>query len=191
MTKLIVNNLISPSDGNLTSKFIPQSIEQVQVTRVDIPLSYTVSSAAAGTNMTDLAVTIVPKFSSSIILCFFQIHGEGATTHDWIYSVNRSGSQTALYHSYPPHNSFAGLNAWSGIAQALPYETDYNSTPFTKLFMYYDIARSTSSRTYAPTIKSSTGVSYVYYVNRTLGSATGASAHEVGVSYSVAMEISV
>jgi hypothetical protein len=136
--------------------------------------------------MTDLRVSITPKRASSLIVCQFQVHSEGASTHDYILRVFKNGAvPTGTYAGY---NTAAGDQHWSGIAMPLPYETDYNSTPFTQNFMYYDFPNSTSTVTYAPGVKNTNGASYVYYVNRTVGS-TGTTNYENGVSLSIAWEI--
>jgi hypothetical protein len=90
--------------------------------------------------------------------------------------------------TYAGYNNDAGNQNWSGIAQALPYETDYNSTPFTQTFTYFDFPNSNTEQLYAPGIRNAAGTNYSYFINRTAGSA-GAANHERGVSMSIAMEI--
>ena len=170
----------SNAAGNVA---IPGSVVQVKTTRYDTPYSL---SSGTGTEITPLRVSITPKFANSLIICTFQIHGEGASTHDYIYSVYKNGVMPS--GTYAGYNTSAGDNAWSGFAQALPYETDYSSTPFTQNFTYFDYPGTTSAITYAPGIRHSGSTNYTYYINRSVGS-TGSSGHEIGVSLSVAMEI--
>ena len=171
------------NDGQLYS---PGNIVQVQVKRTDSLLSYTTGTSASGVEFSDLRVSITPKFSNSLIVCMFQVHGEGSSTHDYDYKIWKNGSVPT--GTYPGYNSATGLQAWSGFAQSLPYEGDYNSTPFTQTMTYHDIPGSTSTVFYAPGVQDSYATSRVYYVNRTVGSA-GTGGYETGVSMSVAMEI--
>jgi hypothetical protein len=171
------------NDGQL---YVPGNIVQVQVKRTDSLLSYTTGTSTSGVEFSDLRVSITPKFANSLIICNFQIHGEGSSTHDYDYKIWKNGSVPS--GTYAGHNSVSGLQFWSGFAQALPYEGDYNSTPFTQTMTYHDIPGSTSTVFYAPGVQDSYGTSRVYYVNRTVGSA-GTGGYETGVSMSVAMEI--
>ncbi len=178
------NNQILVTNGHTLIN--PGSVIQCQVKRYDTATSYTTGTGLNGVEMTDLRVSITPKRSNSLIICQFQVHGEGASSHNYIFRVFKNGSVPA--GTYAGYNTAAGDQQWSGIAMALPYETDYSSTPFTQNFMYYDFPGSTSPITYAPGIKESGGVSYVWYLNRTVSS-TGTTNQENGVSLSIAWEI--
>lgn len=191
MSTLRVNNLAnSGGTGNINiasgnTMYIPGSVVQVVATRYDTKASLTTNSAAGG-EITGLRVSITPKFSNSMIYCTFQVHGEGDGTHDYVYLIFKNGSAAA--GSYPGYNSVDGNQTWSGISQALPYEGDYNSTPFTKTFHYIDFPGSTSTVFYAPAVRDSYGTNRTWYVNRTVGSA-GQGGHETAVSYAIAMEV--
>ena len=120
----------------------------------------------------------------------FQVFGEGgpsnASTHNFIMTVYKD--------AVVPSGSFSGFNReggnaiWSGMAMALPYETDYNSTPHQSVYYYHDFPGSTNPITYAPGVKSTDGSSYTYFINRTAGS-LGTSGYENGTSFSIAWEI--
>lgn len=175
------NQIVVPSGHSLIA---PGHVLQVQVKRYDGQTTYT--TGTTGVEMTDLRVTITPKSASSMILCIFQCHGEGGSTHNYLYRVYKNGAvPTGTYAGF---NNVAGNQYWSGIAQALPYETDYNSTPFTQSFHYHDFPGVTTAITYAPGIMNADNASYTWYLNRTAGS-TGTTSYEVGVSYSIAVEI--
>jgi hypothetical protein len=178
------NNQILVSNGHTLIN--PGSVIQCQVKRYDTATSYTTGTGLNGVEMTDLRVSITPKRSNSLIICQFQVHGEGASSHNYIFRVFKNGSVPS--GTYAGYNTAAGDQQWSGIAMALPYESDYSSTPFTQNFMYYDFPGSTSPITYAPGVKESGGVSYVWYLNRTVSS-TGTTNQENGVSLSIAWEI--
>ena len=165
------------------SLYVPGSVVQVKTTRYDTAYSLSTGTVA---EITPLRVSITPKFANSLILCTFQIHGEGASTHDYIYTVFKNGSMPG--GTYAGYNTAQGNQYWSGIAQALPYESDYSSTPFTQHMTYFDFPNSTSEQLYAPGIRNAQGSNYTYYINRTVGS-TGSANHEFGVCMSIAMEI--
>ena len=178
------NNQILVTNGH--SLINPGSVIQCQVQRYDTATTYTTGTGLNGVEMTDLRVSITPKRANSLIICQFQVHGEGASDHNYIFRVFKNGSVPA--GTYAGYNIAAGDNHWSGVAMALPYEGDYSSTPFTQNFMYYDFPGSTSALTYAPGIKVSSATSYVWYLNRTVSS-TGTTNQENGVSLSIAWEI--
>ena len=164
------NQIVVPSGHHLIA---PGHVLQVQVKRYDTPTSY------SGAEMTDLRVSITPKSASSMILCMFQLSGE-VNTYDNVFRIFKNGAvATGTYAGY---NIYQGLQAWSGIAPAGVYETDFNSTGMVQTFFYHDFPGVTTALTYAP------WVSAAFYMNRTVGS-TGTTNHETGVSYAFAMEI--
>jgi hypothetical protein len=175
------NRLTSADAGGIYTR---GQVMQVVVNRVDTKLAYSIGGS--GNEFTDLRVSITPRLASSMILCTFQVHGEGDGTHDYIMRVYKNGGLPA--GAYAGYNSVSGLQTWSGIAMPLPYEGDYNSTPFTQTMHYHDFPNSTSTITYAPGVTDSNGSSRTYYINRTVGS-TGTGGHETGVSFSIAMEV--
>jgi|688.fasta_scaffold59820_7 hypothetical protein len=178
------NNQILVTNGH--SLISPGSIIQCKVTRYDTATTYTTGTGLNGVELTDLRVSITPKRANSLIVCQFQIHGEGASSHNYIFRVFKNGSVPA--GTYAGYNTVAGDQQWSGFAMALPYETDYDSTPFTQNFMYFDYPGVTSAITYAPGVKESGGVSYVWTLNRTVNASASAN-YERGVSLSIAWEI--
>jgi len=164
--------------------YIPGSVVQCQVKRTDTQLAYACSGT--GTEFTDLRVSITPKFANSLILCQFQIFGEGGSGHDWTMKLFKNGSIPA--GTYAGYNTIQGNQVWSGITAPMVYESDYNSTPQTSTMLYHDFPGSTTAVTYAPGANQSGGSAWTYYVNRTVGS-LGSGSYEVGVSFSIAWEI--
>jgi hypothetical protein len=193
MSTLTVSKLAAPlSSGNKinleagTQLIIPGTVLQCQITRYDGLTTYATGTSASGVELSVLRVSITPKVATSMILCQFFSFGEGASTHNYVYNVYKDGAvPTGTYAGY---NTTNGNQTYSGIAMALPYETDYNSTPFGTTFFYHDFPGDTSAHTYAPGVKESSGTNYTWYVNRTVGSA-GAGGSENGVSFSIAWEI--
>jgi len=180
------------SSGSVVSKIngnglfaSPGSIIQTVVKRTDSHLSYTTGTSASGVEFTDLRVSITPKYANSMILVIFQMHGEGASTHDYTMKIWKNG--VVPDGTYAGYNTTSGNLVYSGFAQPLPYEGDYNSTPHTQTMHYHDFPNTTSTITYAPGVQDSYGTSRVYYVNRTVGSPQNG--YETGVSMTIAMEI--
>lgn len=164
----------------------PGTVVQCIVRRYDGQTSYTTGTSTSGVEITDLRVTITPKYSNSLIYCIFQIFGEGQGTHDYIYKVFKNG--TVPTGTYAGFNTVSGNLHYSGIAQALPYEGDYNSTPYATTMQYHDYpGTSGAAITYAPGVKDTYGTSRLFYVNRTVG--TPQNGYEVGVSFATAWEI--
>jgi hypothetical protein len=162
------------------------NVVQCLVNRYDTQTTVTTGTSSSGIEITGLRVTITPKFSNSLIVCQFQIHGEGASTHNFMYNVYKDGIVPT--GNYAGFNTIQGDNIWSGISMALPFESDYSNTPYTKTFLYHDYPGTTSAIIYAPGVKSTNGSSYIYYINRAV-SGTGSSEVEAGVSYSMIWEI--
>ena len=163
----------------------PGTVLQTVVQRTDTLLSYATGANGVGAEFTNLRVSITPKFANSMILCMFQVHGEGALTHNYSYRIFKNGSEPS--GTYAGYNNVSGDAIWSGFTQALPYESDYNSTPMTQTIRYHDFPNTTSTITYAPGILATGDGVSTYYVNRTAG-ATQAG-YETGVSISIAMEV--
>jgi hypothetical protein len=162
------------------------NVVQCRITRYDTRTSIATGTSVDGIEITALRVSITPKFASSMILCMFQLFGEGVSTHEYVMRVFKNGAiATGTYAGF---NTDAGNQHWSGMAMALPYEGDYNSTPHQSVFYYHDFPNTTNAITYAPGIKDGNGSNYTYYINRPVGS-TGQGSYEVGVSFSIAWEI--
>jgi hypothetical protein len=165
---------------------IPGVPVQTIVTRLDTAVTVSAAGSNVGTEVTSLRCSITPKFSNSLILCQWMIFGEGASTHNWLWRVFKNGAiATGTYAGF---NTGSGQQVWSGMAMALPYEGDYNSTPHQAVFYYHDFPGSTNAVTYGPAIGESAGTAYTFYVNRTAGS-TGAANYETGVSFAIVQEI--
>jgi hypothetical protein len=177
------NTIILPAGHSIIS---PGSVIQCVITRYDALTTYTTGNSIGGVEMTDLRVSIRPKRSNSMIVCTFQIFGEGASTHDYNMTVFKNGAVPD--GPYAGYNNRADRQFWSGYAMPLPYETDYSSTPFTSTMRYFDFPNTTNEITYAPGIQNSAGTSYLWYLNRCV-SGLGSTNVENGVSVSMAWEI--
>lgn len=179
-------SLRGTSIGSISS---PGNIIQCVIFRYDAQVSLTTGTTVAGVEITGMRATITPIFSNSMIYCMFQIHGEGSSgEHNLMFNVYRSGSvPTGTYSAF---NTVTGNQIWSGVSMCAPYDSAQNSdsTPFTQTFFYHDFPLTTSALTYSPGVKSTDNASRTFHVNRCVGS-TGASAYEIGVSYTILWEI--
>ena len=190
MTTVTVGN-ITPASGSTV--FIdsnsrlasPGSPIQTLYYRTDARNVYSAPITGNGTTVTDLNLTITPKFSNSLIIMTWMIHGE--MHYDSVWTLHRNGAliTTAGYQGY---NNQIGNSRWSGVI-ASPYDqNDQSTTPFHLFIQYAISAETTAMRTYAPAVRASGGTAYTLYLNRAVASA-GTDGQEVGVSTGVIMEI--
>jgi hypothetical protein len=170
---------------DIGSIYYPNSIIQTITSRYDAQVSLATGTETSGVEITGMRTSITPKFSNSMILCQFQIFHEPSTI-DNIFRVFKNG--LLIEGFFPSYNKTIGNQHWSGISMVGSYEADYSSTPVTTLFYYHDFPMTTSTISYSPAIKNSTGANVTVTINRPIGSA-GASAYEVGVSYTTLWEI--
>lgn len=176
------NNVITiPSGHNL---HYPGSVVQVQTVRTEARNTYSAPTTGNGTTVTDLNLTITPKFSNSLLIIQWMINGE--MHYNNVFLIHRDGTlvTTAGETGY---NSAAGNSRWSGFSPST-YDTDVNSTPQNMFIQYFSTAGSTSSMTFAPAVRGSGGTAHTFYLNRTVGSA-GQDDHEVSVSTGIIWEI--
>jgi hypothetical protein len=191
MTVLTVGNIKALSGNTIVmpgghSVISPGSVVQCVIKRYDTGTTYTTGNQIGGVEFVDMRISIRPKRSNSMIMCSFQIFGEGGSTHDYVMTVFKNGAVPD--GPYAGFNNQAGRQFWSGYAMPLPYESDYNSTPFTSTMRYFDFPKTIDLVTYAPGVQNTAGSNYTWYLNRTAGS-TGTTNYENGVSYSMAWEI--
>ena len=166
------------------------NVVQCRVTRYDGQATASTGTGVDGIELTVMRTSITPKFSTSMILCQFQIHSE-ISTNDWdaMFTVYRNG--VVPTGTYAGFNTTVGNALWSGLSMTNPYDSSNNvdSTPFTSSFIYHDFPSTTNTLTYAPGIKTSNaGTIKTIYLNRTYTS-TGTTSYEAGVCFSTVWEI--
>lgn len=176
------NYMVSVVSGN-TFKY-PGTVVQTKYVRSDTRTTYTSPASGNGTTITDLNLTIVPKFSNSLILLTWMINGEIAENN--VFLVHQDGSLITTT-GYEAYNNVVGNVYYSGLISGR-YDADLASTPQNYNLQYYVPAGSTSSRTYAPAVRSASTGAQTFYLNRTANS-TGTDGYEVGISVGIAMEI--
>ena len=178
----INNNVISiPSGHNL---HYPGSIVQVQTVRSDLRTTYSSAASGNGTTVSELNLTITPKFSNSLIACQWMINGE--MHHNNVFLIHRDGALVTTT-GQTGYNSTTGNSRWSGYASAF-YDQNESSTPSNWFIQYFGTANSTASTTIAPAVRASSGTAYTFYLNRTVASA-GSDGSETMVSTGMIMEI--
>jgi hypothetical protein len=159
------------------------SVIQTVWQRTDNTNAYSSSNSGNGNTVTDLNITITPRFSDSTIICQWMINGELHQDNVWL--IHKNG---VLQTSPAGYNSLVGNARRSGMMSGF-YDQNEDSTPSNWSLIYVDNQLgNTGTRTYAPAVRSSSGANYTLALNRTLN-AGGVDAYERMVSIGVAQEI--
>lgn len=145
----------------------PDSVIQVKYVRTDVQTTYTTLTTGNGTTVTQLNLTITPKYSNSLLLMQWMINGE--LHQDNTFLIHRDGSlvTTSTYEGY---NNVSGNSRWSGMMNAY-YDQNEDSTPSNWFLQYLAPASSTTSTTFAPAVRSTSGSAYTFALNRTINGA--------------------
>lgn len=176
------NNVITiPSGHNL---HYPGSVVQVATIRSDARTTYSSSTSGDGTTVSELNLTITPKFSTSLLVCQWMISGE--MHQDNVFLIHRDGALVTTT-GQTGYNSTVGNSRWSGYTSAF-YDQNEDSTPSNWFIQYFATANSTASTTIAPGVRSSSSGNYTLALNRTINNLTQ-NAHESMVSTGMIMEI--
>ena len=175
------NTITIPAGHKL---YAPGSVVQVQKVRTEARNTYSAATSGNGTTVTDLNLTITPKFSNSLLVAQWMFNGE--LNHDAVILIHKDGSLITTTNE-TGYNATAGNSRWSGFSFS-PYDTDVASTPQNMFIQYFATAGSASSMTFAPAVRSSNGTGQTFYLNRTVGSA-GQDSYEVSVSTGMIWEI--
>jgi hypothetical protein len=191
MSKLTVGELAGLAENNYeinissgTSLVIPGSVVQVKQIRTDARVTFASNNSGNGTTVTDLAITITPKFSNSLLIIQWMINGELHQDNTFLIHKNGALITTAGETGY---NSVVGNIRSSGYAAGF-YDQNEDSTPSNWFIQYYAVSGSTSAMTFAPAVRGSGGSNYTLALNRTLASST-ADVYESMVSTGIIWEI--
>ena len=167
------------------------SVVQTVYVRSDTRTTYT-AAANDGTAITQLNLTITPRYLNSWVLCRWMINAE--VEYNTVYRVFRDGAlpQVAnLPAGWPQpagYNTESGPVQWSGLATG-HYDRDTNSTPSNYEIVWVDPQPGNQQHTYAPAIAASySGFSTTFALNRTVNGSTGDN-FESMISIGFAMEI--
>jgi hypothetical protein len=189
MSRTSVSKLYSPNRTitvvSGTNFYSPGMVVQTQRVRSDAKSTYSMPGTGNGTSITDLGLTITPKFSTSLLVMTWMITHE--VTYNMVFTVFRDGAliTTAGYEGY---NNEAGNVRWSGVVSGIHDRADISSTPTNAFIQYAVPAVDTAARTYTPATKSSDAGVNTFYLNRAVVS-TGADTQENGVSTGIIMEV--
>lgn len=148
---------------------IPGSVVQVKNVRTDTRTTYASNNSGNGTTITDLNLTITPKFSDSLLIIQWMINAELHQDNTFLIHKNGSLITTTGETGY---NSVVGNIRSSGYASAF-YDQNEDSTPSNWFIQYYTVAGSTSSMTFAPAVRGSGASNYTFALNRVIGTSTG------------------
>jgi hypothetical protein len=193
MSRVALSGLFNPAGTGpiniATSHKLLQKGMAVQTTwgRSDARTGYSSAASGNGTTITDLNLTIVPKFATSMLLITWMVNGEfSGAAWDNVFVIHRGGAliTTAGYEGY---NFYGGNNRWSGFV-AGQYDNNADSTMENYRIQYWIPAGSTASQTFAPAVRSASGTAYTFFLNRTVGS-TGGDNYEVVISTGTITEI--
>ena len=175
------NTITIPAGHKL---YAPGTVVQVRTVRTESRNTYSSATTGNGTTVTDLNLTITPKFSNSLLMMQWMINGE--FHHDNVFLIHKDNALITT-SGETGYNSVTGNSRWSGFMQST-YDTDQASTPQNRFMQYFATAGSVSSMTFAPAVRSAGGTAYTFYLNRAQNSA-GQDDYEVSVSTGTIWEI--
>jgi hypothetical protein len=164
--------------------YYPGSVVQVQTVRSDSRVAISSPASGDGITITQLNLSITPKFANSKLIMQWMLNGE--QQQDNVFLIHRNGAliTTAGATGY---NSEAGNVRWSGIASGF-YDMNESSTP-SNWFIQYEIpSGSTSTQVFAPATRASSGTAQTFFLNRTY-SFIGQDSYESLVSNGTIWEI--
>jgi hypothetical protein len=163
----------------------PGTIIQTVTVRSDTRTTYSSATSGNGTTITALNISIAPFYASSNLIIQWMINGE--LHQDNVLVIHQNGNLITT-SGQEGYNNNAGNQRWSGYVSAF-YDRDEGSTPSNWYISYSCPADNTTSRTYAPAVRSSSGTAYTLALNKTLTDGTE-NYRESMVSFAIAYEIS-
>jgi hypothetical protein len=166
------------------SVYTPGHVVQVQTVRSDSRTTIASNTTGNGTTITQLNLSIIPKFANSKLIMQWMINGE--VGNDSVFVIHKDGSLITTTGA-TGYNAEVGNVRHSGIASAA-FDTDNVSSPSNYFVQYECIAGSTTAQVFAPATRASSGGATTLYLNRTFAS-TGGDSHEMTVSNGVIWEI--
>ena len=155
------NNVITVPSGH--TLYAPGSVVQVQTVRSDERTAISSAVSGNGTTITQLNLSITPKFANSKLIMQWMINGEMQENN--VLLIHRNGSLITTTGE-TGYNSVAGNSRWSGVMSAI-YDTDVASTIENHSMHYFCISGSTSTQVFAPAVRASGGTAFTFFINRT------------------------
>jgi hypothetical protein len=176
------NNVITVPSGHTI--YAPGSVVQVQTVRSDSRTTISSPASGNGTTITQLNLSITPKFANSRLIMQWMINGE--MQYNNVFVIHKNGSLITTTGE-TGYNAESGNVRWSGFVSA-NYDQDVASTPDNWSIQYSCISGSTSAQTFSPAVKASGADAYTFFLNRTASSA-GADGYENMVSTGTIWEV--
>ena len=169
----LYNTNVVVADSTLMSS---GAVVQTVSKRVDTMSTWT---APIGTNtiVSDLDLTITPKYSTSRILITYMISFE--MFYNTVFRLGRNGVEIVRNNT--------DANRWSGWVNP-GYDVDDASTPRTNFYVWVDSPATVAATTYNLMISSSDSAARTLALNRATNS-WGADNYETGISYVMLQEI--
>ena len=170
--------------GGVNQLIKPGMVVQVQTVRTDSRTTIASNNVGNGTTITQLNLSITPKFANSKLIMQWMINGE--VGNDQVFLVHKDGAliTTAGATAY---NAESGNIRSSGLVSAA-YDVD-NATTMSNYFIQYEcISGSTSAQVFAPAIRASGGSNATFFFNRTVNAVSG-DGYENSISNGVIWEI--
>ncbi len=164
--------------------YAPGTVVQVQTVRSDSRTTIASNNSGNGTTITQLNLSITPKFANSKLIMQWMLNGE--ITQDSVFLIHKDGSliTTAGATGY---NSEAGNVRWSGVVSAV-WDNDQSTTQGNYFIQYECLSGSTAAQVFAPATRASGATNTTLYLNRTISS-TGSDTNESTISNGTIWEI--
>lgn len=172
---VVVLSLSSSPNAQSAANALIASMTTVQTRTQGI---YSQVISGDGTVITPLNIVFTPAKAGNKVILEWVINGEG--WHDAVFIVTRNGTILA-------NASDASNNRYAGIA-ASPYDTNNDTTLFNAVVKIIDENSLGVATTYSVLVRSSYGLAFDFYLNRTVASA-GADSNESTLSTAIATEI--
>jgi len=192
VSRVALTSLVNPAGTGAVSVatghklYQPGTIVQTIWARTDTQTTFSSAASGNGTAITNLNLTITPKFATSILLISWMVNGEfSGAAWDNVFVIQKGGSLITT-SGYEGYNSLGGNNRWSGFVGGA-YDNDASSTPENYRIQYWIPALETTSQTFAPAVRSASATAYTFYLNRTVSAPTAS--YEVMISTGMIQEI--
>jgi len=175
---VVVGGTISTTAN--TVSYSPGMVIQTGYVRSDDRVTLSAPGTLLANPISQLNMSISPRFATSMILCQWMITCEMQADSNFVIFKNGVLSSDG-------YNLQAGDILGSGYI-VMTYDVDNSSTPHNVKIMYAGFPGSTGLVTYGLGIRSSDTGAKAFYLNRTVGS-IGAGTSENGVSIGIIQEI--
>jgi hypothetical protein len=193
MSRVSLSRIASPDEGPIdiqlgTNLHSPGMVVQTIHTRTDALTQYSSLATVNGTTITDLNLTITPRFSNSLLVMQWMINCEMSPfATNKVFLIHKNGSLITTL-GYEAYNVNGGNNRWSGVL-AGKYDVDSDSTLENYIIQYAIPAFGATEQTFAPAIRAANSSAGTLFLNRTVNAATPADGYELAVSSGVIMEV--